>query len=132
MFTKCYFAELNNLTPQPTSFLKLLAASALLPSTLETLSLDWDFPFEYGSTDSAKGNDPAPPNPVDIPNFTGLREELIAKCPALTWIFLDGYHFLFWWRKLEWDGTVREATAYSYGGSETRSFNQFDSALHDR
>jgi hypothetical protein len=39
---------------------------------------------------------------------------------------------LFWWRKLEWDGTVREATAYSYGKSEARSFSQFDSSLHLR
>ncbi|KAJ7840788.1 hypothetical protein B0H13DRAFT_2287014 [Mycena leptocephala] len=104
--------------PQPTSFLKMLAANALLPNTLQSLSLDWDFPFEYGSTDSAKGNDPAPPSRADIPDFAGLREELIAKCARLTWIFLDGYHFLFWWRKLEWDGTVREATAYSYDDAE--------------
>jgi hypothetical protein len=110
----------------------MLAANALLPNTLQSLSLDWDFPFEYGSTDSAKGNDPAPHSRADIPDFAGLREELIAKCARLTWIFLDGYHFLFWRRKLEWDGTVREVTAYSYGELETRRFSQFDSYLHDR
>jgi hypothetical protein len=117
---------------QPTSFFKVLAATALLPETLQSLSLRWWFPFDSGSTDSAKGNDPSPPDPTDIPDFTGLREELIAKCAALTLIFLDGYHILFWWRKIEWDGTVREATAYNYGEFEGRNFSQFDSALHRR
>ncbi|KAJ7922511.1 hypothetical protein B0H13DRAFT_2317342 [Mycena leptocephala] len=110
--------EDGRFTPLPTTFLKMLAAAAILPSTLESLSLTWDFPFEYGSTDSAAGNDPAPPNAAEIPGFAGLREELIAKCGALAEVFLDGYHFLFWWQKVEWDGTAREATAYSYDDAE--------------
>ncbi|KAJ6559563.1 hypothetical protein B0H19DRAFT_1260272 [Mycena capillaripes] len=101
-------------TPQPTAFFKMLAATALLPATLQSLSVDWWFPYESGSTDSAKGTDPAPPDHANIPDFTGLREAFFAKCAALTLVFLDGYHFLFWWRKIEWDGTVREATAYNY------------------
>ncbi|KAJ7922519.1 hypothetical protein B0H13DRAFT_1982841 [Mycena leptocephala] len=105
-------------TPQPTTFLKMLAASTLLPSTLESLSLTWDFSFGDDSTNSAAGNDPAPPDAAEIPDFAGLREELIAKCEALTEIFLDGYYFLFWWRKVEWDGTAREVTAYTYDDSE--------------
>lgn len=94
----------------------MLAASPFLPSTLQSLSLDWDFPFEYGSTDSAQGNDPASPAPGDIPDFSGnsgLRNRLIARCPGLNYIFLDGYHFLFVWWKTSW---VWEATAHSYGG----------------
>jgi hypothetical protein len=104
----------------------MLAASTLLPSTLESLSLTWDFSFGDDSTNSAAGNDPAPPDAAEIPDFAGLREELIAKCEALTEIFLDGYYFLFWWRKVEWDGTAREVTAYTYGEFDNRSFTQFD------
>jgi hypothetical protein len=104
----------------------MLAASTLLPSTLESLSLTWDFSFGDDSTNSAAGNDPAPPDAAEIPDFAGLREELIAKGEALTEIFLDGYYFLFWWRKVEWDGTAREVTAYTYGEFDNRSFTQFD------
>ncbi|KAJ6590762.1 hypothetical protein B0H10DRAFT_2092167 [Mycena sp. CBHHK59/15] len=105
-------------TPQATSFLPMLAASPFLPSTLQSLSLDWDFPFQYGSTDSAQGNDPAAPAPGDVPDFSGnsgLRNKLIARCPGLNYIFLDGYHFLFVWWKTSW---VWEATAHSYDDAE--------------
>lgn len=34
--------------------------------------------------------------------------------------------------EIEWDGTVREATAYDYGEFEARNFSQFDAALHRR
>ncbi|KAJ7246877.1 hypothetical protein B0H12DRAFT_1324979 [Mycena haematopus] len=102
-------------TPQATSFLPMLASNPLLPSTLQSLSLEWDFPFQYGSTDSAKGNDPAAPDPADVPDFAILRTELLAKCPALTYIFLDGYHFLFLWWKTSW---VWEATAHNYDDAD--------------
>ncbi|KAF7348711.1 hypothetical protein MVEN_01390000 [Mycena venus] len=102
-------------TPQATSFLQMLATMTSLPSTLKSLSLDWDFPYQYGSTDSAKGNDPAAPDPALIPDFTRLRNKLMAKCPSLTYLFLDGYHFLF----LRWETSwVWEATAKSYDDAE--------------
>ncbi|KAJ7673871.1 hypothetical protein DFH06DRAFT_1467286 [Mycena polygramma] len=101
-----------------TSFLKMLSATATLPASLQSLSLDWDFPYNYGSTDSAAGNDPAPPDRSEIPDFTVLRGDIRVKCPALKYLFLNGYHFLFLWRISDWDGTEREATAYSYDGGE--------------
>ncbi|KAF7348858.1 hypothetical protein MVEN_01405900 [Mycena venus] len=91
------------------------------PSTLQSLSLTWDFPFQYGSTDSAAGNDPAPPASADVPDFTSLRKELTAKCPGLKYIFLDGYHFLgLWWKLREWEGEegAWEASAGSYDDAE--------------
>ncbi|KAJ6590763.1 hypothetical protein B0H10DRAFT_2233570 [Mycena sp. CBHHK59/15] len=96
-----YVEEHDELTTEPTSFLPMLAANALLPSTLISLSLDWD--------------SVSPPDPADIPNFTGLRDELIARCPGLNYIFLDGYHFLYVWWKTSW---VWEATAHSYDDAE--------------
>ncbi|KAJ6626429.1 hypothetical protein B0H10DRAFT_1999159 [Mycena sp. CBHHK59/15] len=87
--------EDGGFAPQPTSFLRMLPAHALLPNTLQSLSLEWDFPFEYGSTGSAKGNDPAAPDPRDIPHFTALLPALVARFPGLTAVYLDGYHFLF-------------------------------------
>ncbi|KAJ7448684.1 hypothetical protein B0H11DRAFT_2080306 [Mycena galericulata] len=99
---------------QPSTFLRMLPANAHLPNTLKSLSLEWDFPFEYGSTDSAKGNDPAAPDPANIPHFTALLPELVARCPGLTDVYLDGYHFLFVWWEVGW-----KAEAYSYDDAET-------------
>ncbi|KAJ6472932.1 hypothetical protein C8R47DRAFT_722166 [Mycena vitilis] len=110
--------EDGSFTPQATSFLKMLAATATLPDSLKSLSLDWDFPYNYGSTDSAAGNDPAPPDRSEIPDFTVLRGDIHVKCPALRYLFLNGYHFLFLWRISDWDETEREATAYSYDDGE--------------
>ncbi|KAJ6469112.1 hypothetical protein DFH09DRAFT_1479371 [Mycena vulgaris] len=102
-------------TPQATSLLPMLPTTAL-PHTLQSLSLTWGFPFQYGSTDSTQGNDPAPPSPTSIPDFAHLRGELVAKCPALRYIFLDGYHFLGLWWKEQWE--VWEASAGSYDDAE--------------
>lgn len=96
---------------QATALLPTLAASPLLPCTLHSLSLAWDFPFTYGSTDSAQGNDPAPPDSSAIPGFHDMRGALVGRCPGLRYIFLDGYHFLFvWWTDEGW-----EASAQSFG-----------------
>ncbi|KAJ7211546.1 hypothetical protein B0H12DRAFT_387530 [Mycena haematopus] len=90
---------------QATSFLKMLASNPLLPSTLQSLSLEWEGP----------DFDPVEPGPVDVPDFAVLRAELMTKCPTLAYIFFDGYHFLFWWWKTPW---AWEATAHSYNDAE--------------
>ncbi|KAJ6486698.1 hypothetical protein C8R45DRAFT_995566 [Mycena sanguinolenta] len=87
------------------SFLKMLPSSPL-PSTLHSFSLNWKF-SRYKKSDRRTVS--LPP----IPDFAVLGAELIAKCPALTYIDLDGYHFLFLWRKF-----VREATAYTHSDAE--------------
>ncbi|KAF8151075.1 hypothetical protein K438DRAFT_1988344 [Mycena galopus ATCC 62051] len=101
--------------PQPPPFLTTLASHPLLPHTLHSLSLSWDFLFQYGTTDSAQGHEPAPaaPSPASVPDFTRLRDKLRARCPELGDIFLDGYHFVFvrWERETEtacvWEGSAR-------------------------
>ncbi|KAJ6451781.1 hypothetical protein C8R45DRAFT_1083617, partial [Mycena sanguinolenta] len=115
----------GSFTPQPTSFLKMLASNPLLPNTLQSLSLEWDFLFQDDSgSDSTTGNDPIAPDPAEVPDFTTLRAELLAKSPALTYIFLNGYHFLFLWWKTS--SSVWEATAHNYGeltpGGDLRRF----------
>ncbi|KAJ7838210.1 hypothetical protein B0H14DRAFT_1089448 [Mycena olivaceomarginata] len=106
--------EDGGFTPQATALLPTLAASPLLPYTLHSLSLAWDFPFTYGSTDSAQGNDPAPPDSSAIPGFHDMRGALVGRCPGLRYIFLDGYHFLFmWWTDEGW-----EASAQSFDEAE--------------
>ncbi|KAK7059965.1 hypothetical protein R3P38DRAFT_3384555 [Favolaschia claudopus] len=103
--------EDGGFTPQATAFLSNLPSNALLPRTLKTLLLEWDFPYEYGSTESAMGHDPAAPPPEDIPDFPSLRAALRQRCPELTHIMLNGYHFGYVWWKTDW---VWEAVAHSY------------------
>ncbi|KAF8151258.1 hypothetical protein K438DRAFT_2027051 [Mycena galopus ATCC 62051] len=81
--------------PQPASIIKMLPSSAILPCTLESISLRWCYPSRFDNEE----NMPAPPDPTQLPDFARLCDMLIAKCPALTYIFVDGYHFLFVWRK---------------------------------
>ncbi|KAF8174604.1 hypothetical protein K438DRAFT_2023062 [Mycena galopus ATCC 62051] len=107
--------EDGGFTPQAPSFLTMFALHPLLPHTLHSLSLEWDFPFEYGSTDSAQGNEPAAPDPRNLPEFPRLREALRGRCPRLRHIFLDGYHFLFVRWETPW---VWEASARSYDEAE--------------
>ncbi|KAK7050229.1 hypothetical protein R3P38DRAFT_2503868 [Favolaschia claudopus] len=104
--------EDGGFTPQATSFLSNLPCNTLLPRTLKTLSLEWDFPYEYGSTESAMGNDPVAPSPADIPHLPSLCAALRERCPELIHIYLHGYHFGYVWWNTE---SVWEATANSYG-----------------
>ncbi|KAF7349613.1 hypothetical protein MSAN_01687000 [Mycena sanguinolenta] len=104
----------GSFTPEPTSFLKMLVSNDLLPSTLQSLSLEWDL-FQY-DTDSTEANDPIAPDPADVPELATLRAGLMAKCPALTYIFLNGFHFLFLWWKTS--SSVWEATAHNIDDAE--------------
>ncbi|KAF8142189.1 hypothetical protein K438DRAFT_2030208 [Mycena galopus ATCC 62051] len=92
----------HGFTSQTASFLESLATSAFLPVTLEILSLDWAF---------SDGNNCPAPDLAEIPDFELWRDVFITRCPALAYIFIDGYHFLFWWLKMS---SVWEATAWSY------------------
>ncbi|KAJ7107700.1 hypothetical protein C8R44DRAFT_319267 [Mycena epipterygia] len=83
-------------------FFEELTEITALPSTLERLALCWEFEFY--------DEDYLPPSNDNFPEFTCLRDALVAKCPALTSLWLDGYDFLFRWRKLL-DGAVDEETS---------------------
>ncbi|KAJ7210016.1 hypothetical protein GGX14DRAFT_543043 [Mycena pura] len=102
--------------PRPTSLVETsLAANPLLPDTLESISLAWDFPELY-STDAdsdtdSDGRDLAPALPTDEFPATAVRDALISRCPALGYIYFNGYHFAYVWWKTSW---VWEATAGSY------------------
>ncbi|KAJ6486886.1 hypothetical protein C8R45DRAFT_1074665 [Mycena sanguinolenta] len=98
--------EEDGFTPQVTSFLKMFASNPLLPGTLQSLSLEWDLTDQY---------DDFPPDHVNNLDFVVLRAELMANCPALTYIFLDGHHFCFlWWKTL----SVWEASARTFDDAE--------------
>ncbi|KAK7047033.1 hypothetical protein R3P38DRAFT_2877925 [Favolaschia claudopus] len=113
--------EDGGFTPQATTFFSKLPSTALLPRTLNTLSLEWDFPYEYGSTESAMGNDPAAPLPADIPDLPSLCAALRERCPELIHIYLNGYHFGYVWWNTE---SVWEATANSYDEIEIIRVNR--------
>ncbi|KAF7349167.1 L-aminoadipate-semialdehyde dehydrogenase [Mycena sanguinolenta] len=92
------------LTRRMNSFFEILPSSPL-PSTLNFLTFQWEF-CEYDESDHE-----SPPHAADIPDFPVLRAELVAKCPALNYIFFDRYHLLFLWWKTS---SVWEATAYNW------------------
>ncbi|KAJ6486704.1 hypothetical protein C8R45DRAFT_1074548 [Mycena sanguinolenta] len=88
-------SEPHELLAQRTKlFLKMLPSSPL-PSSLHSLSFRWDLAgYKSGGPETD-----FKPHAADMLDFPALRAELVAKCPALACIFLDGYHFLFLWRK---------------------------------
>ncbi|KAF7336065.1 L-aminoadipate-semialdehyde dehydrogenase [Mycena sanguinolenta] len=95
-----------------TSFLQMLPSRFFLPSTLHSISLKWDF-SQCDKSDLGMWHNLE--SPSDISDFATLRAGLVAKCPALAYILLDRYHFLFLWSKTS---SVWEATAYTYRDAE--------------
>ncbi|KAJ7103902.1 hypothetical protein C8R44DRAFT_988062 [Mycena epipterygia] len=87
---------------KPSIFFQALAY-APLPPRLERLILSWE---------SKSNDDWHPPSAYKVPNFEQLRDALIARCPGLAWLWLDGYYFLFKWRISTPDGGVEEDTAF--------------------
>ncbi len=53
------------------------------------------------------------------PQFAQVRDVLVAQCPALEALWLDGDSFLFRWQKSSIDGTVREKRAIDRGECES-------------
>ncbi|KAF7359065.1 hypothetical protein MSAN_01247500 [Mycena sanguinolenta] len=87
------------------------ALLSLLPSTLRSISLKLDLSDYHDTRDPDLEDDFS--LLFDYPHFPSLRAELMAKCPALTYILFDGYHFLFLWWKTS-TSSVWEATADYY------------------
>ncbi|KAJ7480680.1 hypothetical protein FB451DRAFT_1171276 [Mycena latifolia] len=85
-----------------TNFLATLAKVPVLPPTLKYFYLSWTFDGSDEFED---------PPPIDkLPDFAELRDALLARCPSLASLWLDGGDFLFRWRK-SLDGAIVEAAA---------------------
>ncbi|KAJ7714511.1 hypothetical protein B0H16DRAFT_1618636 [Mycena metata] len=77
------------------TFFEALASTPSLPSVLEHLAISWL--FESG--EEFEPGDEAPDN------FSELDDTLVARCPKLKSLWLDGHGFLFHWRQTA-DGTA--------------------------
>ncbi|KAJ7304857.1 hypothetical protein DFH08DRAFT_976457 [Mycena albidolilacea] len=92
-------------TQGATGFFTELAEITTLPTALERLGLTCV--FEYDDPETA-------PPAADVPEFSELRDALVARYPSLTALWFDGQDFLFHWRKLL-DGSEVEDTAEDAG-----------------
>jgi hypothetical protein len=83
----------------------MLADTPSLPSRLEHLGISWegyDRLHDHVST-------------YEIPDFTRVRDTVLEKCPRLSWLWLNGFCFLFEWRNPLSDGSVKEVTTKNFG-----------------
>ncbi|KAJ7135763.1 hypothetical protein C8R44DRAFT_976568 [Mycena epipterygia] len=89
-----HLSEENNfeddMNPEPAWFFNMVAESVTFPPTLERLAMSWVYRSDY-IMEFERAN--------PLPRFAYLRDALVARCPALTSLWLDGYNFLFRWRK---------------------------------
>ncbi|KAJ7752564.1 hypothetical protein B0H16DRAFT_786868 [Mycena metata] len=85
-------------TSLQTSFFQALLEAPGLTQTLEQLSICWVFKFYSYEL---------PPDGGEPPNFSEIRAVLVARCPALKSLWIDGHEFVFRWRQAV-DGTTLE------------------------
>ncbi|KAJ6477876.1 hypothetical protein C8R47DRAFT_643870 [Mycena vitilis] len=97
----------NGVNRQATTFFDALADAFVLPNILEHLALVWQFNFDAFAI---------VPTAERPPEFHKLRDALVAKCPALKTLWIDGYDFLYQWRKVR-DGTYVEESVDTYDGA---------------
>ncbi|KAK7030059.1 hypothetical protein R3P38DRAFT_2932979 [Favolaschia claudopus] len=92
-------------TPGPLSLLDALANETLLPPTLKTLSVRWNYRYYEWETLSEPEKIPA----SDTYDFAELRDKLLARCPHLTYLYVEAAHFSYlWWKQQEvWEVTTR-------------------------
>ncbi|KAJ6527038.1 hypothetical protein B0H19DRAFT_1243334 [Mycena capillaripes] len=96
----------DNINSIATSFFDALADTPGLPLTLEHLALAWKFEYEYLETEPIVDDDQS--------DLLQLRDALLARCPALKSIWLDGHDFLFQWRKLSVGTCVETSVDNAY------------------
>ncbi|KAJ7804286.1 hypothetical protein B0H14DRAFT_3486416 [Mycena olivaceomarginata] len=95
---------------QATSFFIALADAPTLPRTLEHLVISWVFTSPEYEEEAPHGH----PAVRDLPDLIYLRSALLAHCPALTFISLDGHDFMFH-RRASASGVVVEKIATDLG-----------------
>ncbi|KAF8181915.1 hypothetical protein K438DRAFT_1174579 [Mycena galopus ATCC 62051] len=89
----------------PSAFFQNLAADTpSLPLALKCLAISWDC---YCA-------DPDERSAYKVPDFPRLRDALVVRCPGLTWLWLNGYYFMFEWRGSVSSSTVKEFTARNF------------------
>ncbi|KAJ7149259.1 hypothetical protein C8R43DRAFT_1193010 [Mycena crocata] len=93
----------DGVNTQAASFFRALANDPPLPPTLRHLALSWQFSYDIADdvVDPTSGGDPP---------LTALRDVVVARCPALTTLWLNGGDYVLQWWKWR-DGTVEEYTA---------------------
>ncbi|KAK7022561.1 hypothetical protein R3P38DRAFT_2961340 [Favolaschia claudopus] len=89
----------------PLSILNSLANETLLPTSLKTLSVRWNYRYYEWETLSEPEKIPA----SETYDFAELRDKFLARCPHLTYLYVEAAHFSYlWWKQQEvWEVTTR-------------------------
>ncbi|KAJ7844029.1 hypothetical protein B0H13DRAFT_2364481 [Mycena leptocephala] len=99
-----------------TFFLKL-ADVPFLPPALERLAISWDCYDQESCLELSA---------YTVPDFSQMRDALVARCPGLNWLWLNGIYFRFEWRVPMPDGTVKEFTAKNFMDAYVQGGEIFD------
>ncbi|KAJ7806558.1 hypothetical protein B0H14DRAFT_3152889 [Mycena olivaceomarginata] len=86
---------------KPSTFFLKLADVPFLPPALERLAISWDC-YDQESY-------------LELSAYM-MRDALVARCPGLNWLWLNGIYFRFEWRDPMPDGTVKEFIAKKFHG----------------
>ncbi|KAJ7783631.1 hypothetical protein DFH07DRAFT_764109 [Mycena maculata] len=81
-----------------------LANTPTVPPNLEHLAISWECYEKHFDELSA----------YKIPDFAQLRDTLVVRCTSLTWLWFDGFYFLYEWCDPMPDGSVKEVTAKTF------------------
>ncbi|KAJ7644654.1 hypothetical protein FB45DRAFT_1053357 [Roridomyces roridus] len=85
----------DGINPRATDFFSTFTNIPNLPSTLQRLTVSWEFEFE-----SEYVEDIPVASPENIPDFPAIGDKLRERCPALRTLWLDGHDFMFRWRQV--------------------------------
>ncbi|KAJ7448647.1 hypothetical protein B0H11DRAFT_2080161 [Mycena galericulata] len=81
----------GGLNSKPHTLFSELAETPALPTSLVRLAISWYFQYNVSDEEELEVQ--------KVHDFDAVRDALVAQCPALTRLWLDGDEFLFYWRK---------------------------------
>ncbi|KAJ7445014.1 hypothetical protein B0H11DRAFT_2203518 [Mycena galericulata] len=81
----------GGINSKPHTLFSELAETPALPSSLVRLAISWYFGYNVSDEEELEVQ--------KVHDFDAVRDALVAQCPALTRLWLDGHEFLFYWRK---------------------------------
>ncbi|KAJ6529629.1 hypothetical protein B0H19DRAFT_1082744 [Mycena capillaripes] len=90
---------------KPSTFFLKLADVPFLPPALERLAISWDCYDQESCLELSA---------YTVPDFSQMRDVLVARCPGLNWLWLSGIYFRFEWRDPMPDGTVKNFIAKNF------------------